>query len=119
MKRVLIVEDNKDVRAMMVILVRGYEYEAIEAENGYEAIEKTKLHRPDLILMDFAMPLMDGIEATKIIRTFNEFSETPIVALTAFGNSLTNEAIQIGVNEIIQKPLDFGNIESILRRYLH
>lgn len=60
-KKVLIVEDVAGVKAMMKILVECYNYEAITADDGYEAIEKVKEDRSDLILMDLKMPVLDGV----------------------------------------------------------
>jgi CheY-like chemotaxis protein len=118
-KKVLIVEDYADVRAIMKILVHRYGYEVIEAEDGYEAIEKTQQFSPDLILMDLAMPLMDGVTATKLIRRLKDCSDIPIIALSAYGDTRGNEAIQAGINQVICKPIDFDSLQPLLNRYLH
>jgi CheY-like chemotaxis protein len=117
-KTVLIAEDYTDVRAIMKILVRKYGYEVIEAGDGFEAVEKTEQHRPDLILMDLAMPIMDGLTATKIIRESKGLTNIPIVALTAYGNNYFKEAVEAGVDEIINKPLEFDSLEPLLHQYL-
>ena len=118
LKKVLIVEDYPDVRAIMKILVRRYGYAVLEARDGYEAIEKTKEFNPDLILMDLAMPVMDGVMATKIIRQMKAFGELPIIAISAYGDSLQNEALQAGIDEIICKPLHFERLQPLLNQYL-
>jgi CheY-like chemotaxis protein len=118
-KKVLIVEDYADVRAIMKILVHRYGYEVIEAEDGYEAIEQTQKHSPDLILMDLAMPLMDGITATKLIRSLRDFADLPIIALSAYGDTRENIAIQAGINQVICKPVDFDTLQPLLNQYLH
>ena len=118
-KKVLIVEDYADVRAIMKFLVKRYGYEVIEARDGYEAILKAKEFHPDLILMDLAMPLMDGVTATRLIRSLDEFAEIPIVALTAYGDTYRNEAIRAGINQVVCKPLDFDGLQPLLNRYLH
>ncbi|HEY0459121.1 MAG TPA: response regulator [Pyrinomonadaceae bacterium] len=118
-KLVLIVEDYADIRAIMKILVHRYGYEVIEAQDGYEAIEQTKECHPDLILMDLAMPVMDGVMATKHIRGLKECSDIPIVAISAYGDGWRNEAMRAGMNEVISKPLDFDTLEPLLNRYLH
>jgi CheY-like chemotaxis protein len=118
-KKVLIVEDYADVRAIMKFLVRRYGYEVIEAADGYEALLKTKELSPDLILMDLAMPLMDGVTATKLIRRLESTKDVPIIALSAYGDSLQNEAFQAGMNEVITKPLDFDVLQPLLDQYLH
>ena len=118
-KKVLIVEDYADVRAIMKILVRRYGYDVVEARDGYEAILKAKEFNPDLILMDLAMPVMDGVTATKLLRSLEEFSQTPIVALTAYGDTWRNEAIRAGINQVVCKPLDFDGLQPLLNQYLH
>lgn len=119
LKKILIADDNQDLRTIVKTLVDGYGYEVIEAQDGSEAVEKTIEHSPDLILMDLSMPLMDGVEATKIIRGMKEFAGIPIIALTAFGSSLLDETLQIGMNEVLAKPLDLENIPTVLNQYLY
>lgn len=118
LKTVLIVEDVADVRAIMKILVKEYGYQVIEARDGFEAVEKTKQYHPDLILMDLAMPVMDGLTATRIIRELKGFSDIPIVALTAYGNIYYEKAVEAGIDEIIAKPLEFDNLQPLLNHYL-
>ena len=67
-KRVLVAEDFDDIRQMMKILLECHGYEVVEAADGYEAVRKAVSSNPDLILMDIAMPVMDGIQATQAIR---------------------------------------------------
>ena len=118
-KKVLIVEDYRDVRMIMKILLSIRGYEVIEAEDGFDAVEKAKLHRPDLILMDYAMPIMDGLTATQIIRKCEECKNIPIVLLSAYGKEKGKKAIQSGCNEVINKPLKFERLEPLLNQYLH
>src|SRR5215204_3421031 len=95
-KKVLIVEDYDDVRAMMKFMVRRYGYEVIEARDGYEAVAQAKQTNPDLILMDLAMPLLDGLTATMLIRSSKGFEKVPIVALSAYGDLNYKRAIDAG-----------------------
>ncbi|HEY0048364.1 MAG TPA: response regulator [Pyrinomonadaceae bacterium] len=117
-KKILIAEDYADIRLMMKMLVRGYGYEVIEASDGYDAIEKVRQHHPDLILMDLSMPIMNGLTATEIIRTFAGMEKVPIIAVTAYGKSFYGKAIRAGCNDVLSKPLDFDNLEPLLNRYL-
>jgi two-component system, cell cycle response regulator DivK len=118
-KTVLIAEDNPDVREMMTFLIHTHGYEVLEAEDGQQAVNKTKQYHPDLVLMDIMMPVMDGLEATRIIREFAEFEKVPIVAVTAYGKSCYQKAIAAGCNEVIDKPVDFESLQPFLGRYLH
>lgn len=117
-KTVMVVEDYSDTRTLMKALIRWHGYEVVEAADGYEAIEKSVQYHPDLILMDLALPLMDGATATKIIREIEGFDNVSIVALTAFSNTSFDKAIEAGFDDVLVKPLHFENLEPLLTRYL-
>lgn len=115
---VLVAEDNEDVRAMMKYLLKTYGYEVIEASDGYEAVEMAVESKPDLILMDIAMPVLDGVQAVMAIRQHDDLANVPIVALTAFGEYYAEKALEAGCNDVIHKPLDFEHLRPILQRYI-
>ena len=116
-KRVLVAEDYEDIRRMMKILLECRGYEVLEASDGYEAVKKAISDNPDLILMDIAMPVMDGLQATQAIRLHDELADVPIVAVTAYGEFYSERARNAGCNDVIQKPLDFGSLEPIVEGY--
>jgi CheY-like chemotaxis protein len=117
-KKVLIVEDVADIRLMMKIILDSYGYETLTANDGYEAIEKVREFHPDLILMDLKMPIMDGINAIKFIRSFED-EQVPILAVTAFDSEYHQKAILAGCNQVISKPVDFNNFKFLLNQYLN
>ena len=117
-KRVLLAEDETDLRKMMKILLELHGYDVIEAADGYEAVEKAIEQGPDLILMDIAMPVMDGIDSTRTIRMHKELDEVPIVAVTAYGDFYSQRARNAGCNDVIQKPIDFGQLKPMMERYM-
>ena len=117
-KTVLIAEDYADTRLMMKYLLQRFGYEVVEAADGQEAVDKVKQTHPDLILMDISMPVMDGLTATQNIRKIDGFSKVPIIAVTAYGKSYYRQAIEAGCDDLINKPLDFDNLEPILEQYL-
>jgi CheY-like chemotaxis protein len=117
-RKILIVEDYEDSRQFMKIIFESYGYEVIEAADGLEAVETIKHHFPDLILMDISMPVMDGLTATKTIRTIKQGAEIPIIAVTAHGKRFYEKAIEAGCNDLIEKPLDFDLLVSVLNQYL-
>ena len=82
-KKVLIAEDYADTRSFMKFLVESYGYQVLEATDGQEAVETVQHEKPDLVLMDLAMPVMDGLAATRVIRGFDGMSKLPIIAVTA------------------------------------
>lgn len=117
-KKVLIAEDYEDTRSLMRFLLEGYGYEVLEAATGQQAIETVKKERPDLILMDISMPGVDGLTATQIIRKSTNGANLPIIAVTAYGDSYYKKAIEAGCDDLINKPLDFDNLEPVIKQYL-
>jgi CheY-like chemotaxis protein len=117
-KTVMIVEDYADTRTMMKLLLEWYGYHVVEASDGFEAVEKSVQYHPDLILMDLALPIMDGATATKLIREIEGFERVWIIALTGFGNTSFEKAIEVGFDDVLVKPLHFENIEPLLTHYL-
>ena len=117
-KTILIVEDFEDARVMMKFLLEDLGYQVTEAENGWKAVESVKKQVPDLILMDMALPQTDGLSATKIIRKFKETAEIPIIAFTASGDFIYEQAMQAGCNALLMKPLDTDKLQSMLKQYL-
>ncbi|MBS1795785.1 MAG: response regulator [Acidobacteria bacterium] len=117
-KKVLIAEDYADTRTMMRYLIQHYGYEVVEAADGQEAVDKACQNHPDLILMDISMPILDGLAATQRIRSLDGFGKVPIIAVTAYGKSYYRQAIEAGCDDLINKPLDFDNLEPILQQYL-
>ena len=103
MKRILITEDNDSNFILMTyILKKFYEYD--RARNGQEAVDMVEKNNYDLILMDIKMPVMDGMEATRLIK--EKHPELPIIALTA--NAFDSDrqlAYEAGCNEFLPKPI--------------
>jgi two-component system, cell cycle response regulator DivK len=117
-KRILLVEDRSDIRTMMAIYLTLNHYEVIEATNGYEAIESARACKPNIILMDMAMPVLDGIDSTRAIREDKETGHIPILCLTAFGEFYEDRAKAAGWNEILHKPVDFDQLDLLLQKHL-
>ena len=102
---VLVVEDYQDAREMYAAYLRFSGYRVAEATNGLEAIEKTRELMPDIILMDLALPKMDGWEATRRLKLDEQTRHIPIVALT--GHALAGHAEgarQAGCDSFVTKP---------------
>jgi CheY-like chemotaxis protein len=118
-KKVLVVEDNPDWRQLLTMLVQRAGHEYIVAITGVEAIEKASAARPDLILMDIGLPVMNGSEATEALKANPATKAIPVVIQTAFGFSpLTDRAIKAGAVEVLQKPFPMAEIMRVLRQYL-
>lgn len=116
-KKVLVVEDQTDLRKMMKILLEIHGFDVIEAADGYEAVEKAVDEFPDLILMDISMPVMDGLDSTRTIRLHKELNDVPIVAVTAYGDFYDVRALDAGCTDVLHKPLDFALLKPMVERY--
>lgn len=120
-KLVYIVEDNKINMLLAKTLVKQIlpNAEIVELQNGKEALEKTESLRPDLILMDIQMPIMNGYESTAAIRKLPDSEQIPIIALTA-GTVLgeKEKCIEFGMNDYIPKPIDKEMLEKIIREVM-
>jgi CheY-like chemotaxis protein len=113
-KKVLIAEDYPDIRQMTRIMIELIGFDVIEAANGYEAIEQAKKNRPDAVLMDIAMPMLNGITAATIIHQLEGCQDVPIIAITAFGKQYVDEASEYGFDAVIEKPVDMDDLKTVL-----
>jgi len=115
---ILIAEDFDDTRHMMKLLLEMRGHRVVEAANGQEAVEIAMRERPDLILMDLNMPVLDGITATQLLRERPETADVPVVAVTAHcGDPVWRDrALAAGCVECVEKPVDFGRLERLVDR---
>jgi CheY-like chemotaxis protein len=102
---VLIAEDHEDSRDALCTLLEAFGYQVHLAANGVEAVAEARAHRPDLILMDMMMPGMDGLEATRTLRSDPDFPRIPIVAVTAMDGA-RERVLAAGCDDWVAKPLD-------------
>ena len=114
---VLVVEDFEDNRFMMRRLLEMSGYRVVEAVNGNQAVEVAERERPDIILMDLSLPMLDGLAATRRIRAHDGLSKVPIVAVSAHDSAdFHAEALAAGCNEYVTKPIDFDQLVQLLNR---
>jgi two-component system chemotaxis response regulator CheY len=113
MKTCLIVDDSRTIRSVARRMIEGLHFATVEAENGEEALTKCKASMPDVILLDWHMPIMNGIEFLRALRK-TDAGERPVVVFCTTESDLTRikEAIEAGANEFIMKPFDADIIES-------
>src|SRR5689334_11080024 len=113
---VLVVDDYADTREVLRMLLEMAGHSVLEAANGREAVEIATVSVPDLILMDIAMPIMDGLAATRILRAQGATSMIRIVAVTANGTdpSWRCSALRSGCDACYAKPLDLGSLSEML-----
>ena len=118
-RHILVVEDQEDNRQIMRDLLTANDYEMTEAENGEEALAAVAKDRPDLILMDIQLPVMDGCETTRRIKADPSLSSIPIIAVTSYALSGDEEkARAAGCNDFVPKPFSPRHLLAKIRRYL-
>jgi len=119
MKRVLVIEDNEINLYLMRTIVQKLGHQVIEAQDGLSGVELAITERPDLILMDIQLPLLDGYEATKKIRAAEETKNIPIIAITSYVMVGDKEKIlAAGCTAYIEKPIDPESFIEELKKYL-
>jgi two-component system cell cycle response regulator DivK len=116
---ILVVEDQEDNRQILRDLLGNAGYELTEAENGEEAIAAVDRRRPDLILMDIQLPVMDGYEATRRIRTNPDLKSVPIIAVTSYALAGDEDkALAAGCDGYVTKPYSPRDLLAKVRTYL-
>ena len=116
---VLLVEDTEDNRQMMRRLLEMSGYRVVEAINGVEAVKLASEEKPGIILMDLSLPLIDGLTATRRIRSLPGLSKVPIVAVSAHDTAdFHSEALAAGCNAYVTKPIDYPELEEVVNRLL-
>jgi two-component system cell cycle response regulator DivK len=118
-KRILVVEDQEDNRRILRDLLTNAGYEIIEAENGEQALAVAARERPDLILMDIQLPLLDGYEVTRRIKADPALRAIPIIAITSYALSGDeNKARAAGCDAYVTKPYSPRALLAKIREYV-
>jgi two-component system, cell cycle response regulator DivK len=117
-KRILVVEDVEFNRDLLVQLLEDA-YEVITATDGREGIERAARERPDLILMDLSLPVVDGWEASRRLKAMSDLRSIPIIALSAHAMAGDEEkARESGCDGYLTKPLDEALLFDLLTKFL-
>jgi two-component system cell cycle response regulator DivK len=114
---ILVAEDNEDNRIAMKCLLELRGYKVVEASNGREAVEMAAREKPDLILMDLKMPVLNGLAATRFIRQHADarVRPVPIIALSAYPPAQHRPvAIAAGCDDYVLKPVDYDRLENLI-----
>ena len=118
-KRILVVDDQEDLRGVLRDLLIGSGYTVIEAADGETGVAKAKSDRPDLILMDIQMPVIDGYEATRLIKVDPNLKPIPIVAVSSFAMKGDEEkARAAGCDHYVTKPYSPMQLLRLIRGFL-
>ena len=118
-KRILIVEDHPDNRRILRDFLRKSGFELVEAEDGVQALAAAQSHRPDLILMDIQLPVMDGYEATRRLKADPALRSIPIIVITSYALSGDeNKARAAGCDAYVSKPFSTRKLLTKINEHL-
>jgi two-component system, cell cycle response regulator DivK len=119
MKRILVVEDQEDNRRILRDLLTNDGFDMVEAENGEEAIASAQASRPDLILMDIQLPILDGYEATRRIKADPDLKSIPIIVVTSYALSGDEEKARLaGCDDYVAKPFSPRQLLAKIKEYV-
>jgi CheY-like chemotaxis protein len=112
--KILLVEDDEGARLLYcyMLAVAGYKVNAVR--NGLEAFAEIQVNRPDVIVTDIAMPVLSGLDLIVAVRSNEEFTDLPVVAITSFGEKLREQARAAGATEAIDKPTDLSRMREVI-----
>ena len=118
---ILVAEDNEDVREMLVEFLRMKGYHVIEAADGRYVVDLARTALPDLILLDLAMPFVDGWQATASLKAEGTTRHIPVVAVSSncTNPALKQKALQAGCEDCLGKPVDFDRLSKTLAGFLY
>jgi two-component system cell cycle response regulator DivK len=116
---ILVVEDYEDTSLAMRLALERRGYHIFEASDGEQAVSMAESVRPDVVLMDLNLPVLDGFGAAERIRANPELKEAVIVAVTAYHDTdLRARAVAAGCNAFVTKPIDFDWLEDLIKSLL-
>jgi two-component system, cell cycle response regulator DivK len=119
MTRILVVEDQQDLREIARFALEGAGYEVVEAATGAEGVAKAETENPDLVLMDIQLPLLDGYESTRRIKALPGMARTTVIAVSSFAMKGDEEkARAAGCDGYVTKPYSPKQLVDLIRQFL-
>jgi len=119
LRRILIAEDDDEQRTALKLILKLSKYAVTEARDGREAIDSVCQERPDLVLMDLSLPVLDGLEVTRELRGRAEFQTLPIIFVTGYDQQETIDSIKAcGGTDFISKPIEFDDLKKMIENCL-
>ena len=114
--RALVVDDDKIQLKLLIAFLKKLNFEGNTAKNGEEAVNKMRSGHYDICFMDIQMPVMDGIEATKIIKE-EVNKDIPIIAVTALNNFSYDKSIEVGLDDYLGKPVSLEQLKEVIDKH--
>ena len=116
---ILVADDSVDNKVVMSLDLQAEGYKVVTASNGEEAVDVARLTKPNLVLMDISMPLLDGLAAARKIHEIESLQDVPVIAITALSTEgFQRAAYDVGVAGYLVKPIDFDRLHQLVRRLL-
>lgn len=122
MARILIVDDSAEFRKMVAVILQRAEHEALQAEGGQEALHMAIIEQPDLILLDYMMPEMNGFEVFAELRENSNTKHIPVIMITAYSTSYEqdrDDALRHGLDDYMTKPISHHDLTQRITDMLH
>ncbi len=115
MTKILVVDDESDIRELLTDELVDADFDVIEAENGAEALNRVYNDHPDLVLLDLMMPVLDGVQVLKTLKSNPYTSKLPVVLLTAVSaDEGEQRCMELGANHYVTKPWEPGAIQTVI-----
>ena len=111
--KILVVDDNEELLKLYSIFLKRYE--VILAKDGKEGVELYKKYKPDIVIMDIKMPVMDGVEATKKIKEYDKNAK--VIGATAYHDKYVNKMMEAGALEVMKKPFKYRELLDVIQKY--
>ena len=120
-KRILIVDDEDDIRKMLKLRLQALDYEILEAGDGQDGLDKARSEKPDLMILDLMLPKMDGYKVCRMLKFDEKFKHIPIIMFTSRGeDSHKATGKEVGADAYVQKPFEtevlLGKIKELLKQ---
>lgn len=117
---VMIADDEEDIKIILSMYLENMGYDIVTAYDGLDALACAKERKPDIILMDIMMPVLDGIEVTRQIKASEELKDIPVVMLTAAAHSgMVEKAMAAGAEDYIAKPFEPEKVHEVIQNILN
>jgi CheY-like chemotaxis protein len=115
-RTILVVDDFDDTRLLLRVWLQKKGYRVVEAENGNQAVAEAATQQPDLIIMDVEMPELDGLSATRKIRSLENSEEVPIVVVSAYAaDQFRDDALAAGCDAYVSTPFEPDELEKLIK----
>ena len=111
---VLVVEDDGDERALYGYMLAAAGYKVQAVSNGLEALAEIQVNRPDVIVTDIQMPVLNGLDLIAAVRSNDELADLPVVVITSFGEDIREEARAAGATDVINKSTEMERMREVI-----